>query len=467
MAECSLLAVRYEPPRRLAIIPLRPHPATPPTARVLRELQQEVLTRPRNLRHMIPLSFKELKTSKPVSTTTTPPQTDMIHLNLRQTSSHIGICCLLGCMSNEGRHLAIESTNPITVLRETRTTNSSGELNSRPGGSSRELLFWEDGMNRLASGLLRNISTNAPISPAAVLDFRSPRNERIAIGPRGRDSIIQRVVESGRFTAVVDRDSLDRALSETALQQTNAGTDFDSGTLVRAGRLVGASVVILGQAEVEGDACHISVRMVQVDSGQITAATSVDIRNDDPVVNGGRCDAANSMAASPIRTANSATASPTRNTNGAPAERAIAAATDTPRPPPPPDIFSFAYEGTPPWTQNHVEVGRSAYRLLIYMVPYVLEFSVNGNQICPTGDGRSVTRFNFAGRSFCGCLPSTQLRTLNVLARDAAAEQVITITAYNYNTYSGGVTSQLGSPLTIRITPQRTDAYGVTPSDFH
>jgi TolB-like protein len=71
---------------------------------------------------------------------------------------------------------------------------------------------------------------------------------------------------------VVERERLDAVVAEQRLQRKGG---FDTATVVRLGKLVGASHAVVGSFQLEGTTLRLEVRVVEVVGGKVTAAAKV------------------------------------------------------------------------------------------------------------------------------------------------------------------------------------------------
>jgi curli biogenesis system outer membrane secretion channel CsgG len=127
----------------------------------------------------------------------------------------------------------------------------------------------------------------------AVLEFDARNVQNNDIGGRIADGIISELAGSGNFD-VVDRDNLARVTQE---QNTGYGDRFDMANATRLGKLANVSILIVGRVDAftanvskeskqgflnaktteSGDvALRVTARVIQVDTGNIMQAPSVE-----------------------------------------------------------------------------------------------------------------------------------------------------------------------------------------------
>ncbi len=118
-------------------------------------------------------------------------------------------------------------------------------------------------------------SPKLPDDPVAVIPFKNLNEEpaldwlRMGIA----ETMISDLKKSGKVR-VVERDQIDRALSEVLLQQKD-GTSEDA-TAVKVGKLVGAKTIVVGSFQKAGGDLRINARFVSVETGIVldTAKTT-------------------------------------------------------------------------------------------------------------------------------------------------------------------------------------------------
>ena len=118
-------------------------------------------------------------------------------------------------------------------------------------------------------------SPKLPDDPVAVIPFKNLNEEptldwlRMGIA----ETMISDLKKSGKVR-VVERDQIDRALSEVLLQQKD-GTS-DDATAVKVGKLVGAKTIVVGSFQKAGADLRINARFVSVETGIVldTAKTT-------------------------------------------------------------------------------------------------------------------------------------------------------------------------------------------------
>ncbi|XXF78805.1 CsgG/HfaB family protein [Myxococcaceae bacterium GXIMD 01537] len=135
------------------------------------------------------------------------------------------------------------------------------------------------GLGRLAGLVLALLAAPALAAPApaegpvAVMPFKNLNQDaslewlRLGIA----ETLLSDLRASGRV-GVVEREQLDRALTELALQQVR-GTE--ESTAARAGKLVGARTVVLGSFQRAGKQLRLNARFVAVETGLVLGTAKV------------------------------------------------------------------------------------------------------------------------------------------------------------------------------------------------
>jgi len=113
----------------------------------------------------------------------------------------------------------------------------------------------------------------APSGPVAVMPFKNLNQETelrwLAVG------IAETMISDlrrAKAVKVVERDQLDRAMAELALQ---GGQGTDLSTAVRAGKMVGARTMVLGSYQRAGKQLRIAARFVSVETGLVQETAKV------------------------------------------------------------------------------------------------------------------------------------------------------------------------------------------------
>lgn len=114
---------------------------------------------------------------------------------------------------------------------------------------------------------MSSVSRAADKGPVAVLPFQNlnqnPDSQWMSRGIA--ETLISDIRKYGK-TTVVERDQLDRALTEVAFQQSKA-TDVSTATQI--GRIVGARTVVVGSYQQAGQQLRITARFVIVETGVV------------------------------------------------------------------------------------------------------------------------------------------------------------------------------------------------------
>lgn len=109
--------------------------------------------------------------------------------------------------------------------------------------------------------------------PVAAMPFKNlnsdPALEWLRVGMA--ETLVSDIRRGGKMK-VVERDQVDRALAEIALQGAH-GTD--ASTAARVGRMVGARVIVLGAFQKAGKNLRITARSVEVETGLVLEAAKV------------------------------------------------------------------------------------------------------------------------------------------------------------------------------------------------
>lgn len=123
-----------------------------------------------------------------------------------------------------------------------------------------------------AACLLGSTAAWAIDGPIAVMPFRNlnqdPDLEWLSLG------IAETMISDirNRSMTVVERDQIDRAISEIALQQTKA---VDATTAAAVGRVVGAKTIVVGGYQKAGSQIRITARFVVVETGVVQDTAKV------------------------------------------------------------------------------------------------------------------------------------------------------------------------------------------------
>ncbi len=101
----------------------------------------------------------------------------------------------------------------------------------------------------------------------AVLDFDDKTIDRVEhnIGFAVSELLTTKLSESGKFR-IVERKRINKILEEIALGQTGL---IDEDEAVRAGRLSGADIIVLGSVSELGNLYNLNIRLIEVESANI------------------------------------------------------------------------------------------------------------------------------------------------------------------------------------------------------
>ena len=131
-------------------------------------------------------------------------------------------------------------------------------------------------IQRAADTLIREYRAKHPgqaKQPLAVFPLNAPGDlGKRRVGYAVSELLIPRFVKSAEFV-VVERTALEKLLDEQRLHLTGL---IDPDTAVKMGYLIGAKTVLLGSVEEIGGKYLVNARLVDVDSGEVVAATHED-----------------------------------------------------------------------------------------------------------------------------------------------------------------------------------------------
>ena len=107
----------------------------------------------------------------------------------------------------------------------------------------------------------------------AVLPFKDLSGAHPSVGEAIAETVTSdlRAVPSVR---VVERGSVDRVLHE--LELTARRADLDVPSTVKVGRLLSATLIVIGSYQNEGGAIRINARFVEVQTGEVAGSAKVD-----------------------------------------------------------------------------------------------------------------------------------------------------------------------------------------------
>ncbi|MBU8895207.1 hypothetical protein KRR26_06300 [Corallococcus sp. M34] len=112
-----------------------------------------------------------------------------------------------------------------------------------------------------------------PLSPVAVMPFRNLNGDTDLdwLGRGMTETLVSDLRASGRVD-VVEREQLDHALTELALQTRDEPAP---STAARVGKLVGARTVLLGSVQRAGPQVRINARFIVVETGEVLETAKV------------------------------------------------------------------------------------------------------------------------------------------------------------------------------------------------
>ncbi|MBJ6765866.1 hypothetical protein JGU66_34360 [Myxococcaceae bacterium JPH2] len=112
-----------------------------------------------------------------------------------------------------------------------------------------------------------------PLSPVAVMPFRNLNGDTDLdwLGRGMTETLVSDLRASGRVD-VVEREQLDHALNELALQTRDEPAP---STAARVGKLVGARTVLLGSVQRAGPQVRINARFIVVETGEVMETAKV------------------------------------------------------------------------------------------------------------------------------------------------------------------------------------------------
>jgi hypothetical protein len=115
----------------------------------------------------------------------------------------------------------------------------------------------------------------------AVLDFPDEKGKDTALSKDIAEKIEAGLVDAGK--TVVDRAQVDKVMKEHQFQQ-GEGALFDSATLARLGKFVGANHIIYGKYTlIAGQQLSVSAKVISVETTRLVGSKSKDI----PLTGGG------------------------------------------------------------------------------------------------------------------------------------------------------------------------------------
>lgn len=143
--------------------------------------------------------------------------------------------------------------------------------------SANQRVYYKSELGALALALAKKVPASSRI---AVLRFPSETKAQTALG---RDIALKMELELvNQGWKIVDRSTIDQVLEEHRFQQKE-GPLFDTETVAKIGKLVGASVVVLGSYTVfKTEKLEINARAIEVDTAQVMSAQEREIPLDGP-----------------------------------------------------------------------------------------------------------------------------------------------------------------------------------------
>lgn len=131
-----------------------------------------------------------------------------------------------------------------------------------------EIVSGLDKMSDSLMGAYRKAHPSAGGEKIAVFKFNtSAELEKKRIGFAVAELLTHRIVTKSGFT-VVERLGMDKILAELKISMSGATNPDDA---LQAGRLGGAKLLVLGSVEKIGVKYHVNARLVEVETGQVTA----------------------------------------------------------------------------------------------------------------------------------------------------------------------------------------------------
>lgn len=117
-------------------------------------------------------------------------------------------------------------------------------------------------------------------NPIAVIPFKNLNSEPTLDWMKNgiAETMISDLKKSGK-TRVVERDQVDRAMTEVALQNTH---ETEDSTAARIGRLVGAKTIVVGSYQRANKQLRINARFVSVETGEVLDTAKTTGPSSDP-----------------------------------------------------------------------------------------------------------------------------------------------------------------------------------------
>ena len=129
-------------------------------------------------------------------------------------------------------------------------------------------VFYNNGSESVAQGTCEHVPENK--LKIAIFEF-TPSSDSAAPGDI-RDKLTTSFVQSGCFL-VIERGQLDKVFQEQDFELTES---VDQATAAQVGMLVGVDAIVVGSVAHREKSTEIDARLVQVDTGQILAAASIE-----------------------------------------------------------------------------------------------------------------------------------------------------------------------------------------------
>jgi TolB-like protein len=135
-----------------------------------------------------------------------------------------------------------------------------------------------DGLKELADQITRGVPSEKRGS-IAVLSFRNLDGGESILGAHISESLTTYLFQAG-YRNIIERSMLDRAMSELKLGQSGL---IDKETAKKIGKFVSADYVVTGVMTDLSSQVALNCRMIEVQTGQITAVAQTNIVKDDDV----------------------------------------------------------------------------------------------------------------------------------------------------------------------------------------
>lgn len=139
---------------------------------------------------------------------------------------------------------------------------------SLPGSAQANPSEISEKLEKLTQSLVSGYQKTAAGGRESIAVFRFNTNERLAKERTGfalAELLTHHLMTAPAFT-VVERNELERVLSEQRLQTTAA---IDPDSAVKVGKLLGARLLVLGSAEKVGGKYSVNARIVETETGRV------------------------------------------------------------------------------------------------------------------------------------------------------------------------------------------------------